>query len=276
MNMKQYIMRHWLLLSLSAIGAIGLNLWIWLAWAPILAGDREERTVFLYLFSSMVQAEAAILGFGAIFVIFKLQSLQSSIELSLSMTGYKSQALTLLESTSNWKRARVLSERHDNRTMTNIVSARCRIEAVRKELTPVLVIMGLGLSVCTLCLWQTTNLTSPAHLKVAVMLGLTLFLVGVLWSLQLAYSLVIEPDKIPVPQVIQILCDAIDKEKPLHESYGGANTPAQNITACQKLVHHWTSVIVHLGGLLDKEDVDMITRERVEPWQEKLSRFAEQ
>jgi hypothetical protein len=43
-------------------------------------GDRTQMNLFqtsLYLFSSLLQADAAILGFGAIFVIYKIQSLEN-------------------------------------------------------------------------------------------------------------------------------------------------------------------------------------------------------
>jgi hypothetical protein len=40
----------------------------------------------LYLFSSLLQADAAILGFGAIFVIYKLQALDN--QLALTMDGF--------------------------------------------------------------------------------------------------------------------------------------------------------------------------------------------
>jgi hypothetical protein len=39
-------------------------------------------TTYLYLFSSLLQADAAILGFGAIFVIYKLQSLDNRYQMA--------------------------------------------------------------------------------------------------------------------------------------------------------------------------------------------------
>ena len=41
----------------------------------------ETFTTALYLFSSLLQADAAILGFGAIFVVYKLQALEARINL---------------------------------------------------------------------------------------------------------------------------------------------------------------------------------------------------
>lgn len=53
--------------------------------------DDRAFTATLYLFSALLQADAAILGFGAIFIIYRLQSLENRLQLivtELQSHGY--------------------------------------------------------------------------------------------------------------------------------------------------------------------------------------------
>ncbi len=259
---------------LVATFLVALNFYIWLWWEPLLSNDKDDMTVLLYLLSSLVQSDAAILGLGSIFLIFKLQSLQSSMLLSLSITGHVGEGIALEQDPSIWRCANLLRMNwgeKENRTLLNIFQKRVRIEAVKKEITPVLILVGLSLIINTIFLWQVKSLATFFLSQASVSVVLTFFLLGVLWSLHLAYILVIKPDQLSIQHPVQVLLTTFRSDETLRNSLDTVH-PENNKEGFRNLFELWKQVYTKLHVSLSEDDKNKINQ-KINEYKQSMERL---
>jgi len=129
----------------------------------------ETFTTALYLFSSLLQADAAILGFGAIFVVYKLQALEGRVGLLVEIyhskgTSYTSLVNDLVCASADEEKAKVLrafsSGSREYKMMEELVTVPLRIVQVKSGVWIPLLAVGLHAIVSTILLSIVPALTT--------------------------------------------------------------------------------------------------------------------
>jgi len=179
-------------------------------------------TIGLYLFSSLLQADAAILGFGAIFIIYKLQALDNRFDSSMNFcrtSGYSASVDKLLTANDNTDYATILSDVKNATPSVRLLGKNVRPffeeiytipvvqDRVKSQIRPPLIVISIHTCVCALLL-----LLLPAFLVsnsvIAIysfwVLGSVIFLGfswGILLAARVAWVLVSARDELSLEKV---------------------------------------------------------------------------
>jgi len=157
----------------------------------------ETTTTALYLFSSLLQADATILGFGAIFIIYKLEQIEKESEVAISQIslhgpGYMN-LLTKVLNAASAEAAEEILKAHSAGTLDklfrSVVASKRRPALVKSVLWPLLII-ALHISCCAVFLWFTPQiLFNEYYGKSIVSFIIVFFIIGVFWSVRFAWML---------------------------------------------------------------------------------------
>lgn len=170
----------------------------------------ETLTTALYLFSSLLQADAAILGLGAIFIIYKMQSLDSRLNLALTMVGGMqntkgSQAFLLMQASCDKARAPLLRSVVSSEKFSEfevIVTVPARLAQIRKKLILPLVVVALHCSACSVLLWHSHRMDfSQPWIWWVVDATLVSFGFGLFLDARLAWLLAVKYDSLTLKAV---------------------------------------------------------------------------
>ena len=157
-------------------------------------------TIGLYIFSSLLQADAAILGLGAVFIVYRLQSLYSQqssyidILQKSTITGVPQACQTMLEGDQQ-KIAVELKKFERNRyhpLLKFLSEMEGNLRVMRIGLIPSLIIVAAHCILSALCLWWMTCLTASTtngFVQIAggiVIILFTLVLIEVITAAQVA------------------------------------------------------------------------------------------
>jgi hypothetical protein len=137
------------------------------------------ETTALYLFSSLLQADAALLAFGAVFVIYRLQSIENSQSLAHQNLHMKQVVYTMAEV----QNMRIVIEAGDRYAKT-----------IRSSLKPALLILAIHACLSAVCLWSVPGIyaASPSGLTWLAVVSIVVFAVGVGFSTYLAYIIAVQ------------------------------------------------------------------------------------
>lgn len=181
----------------------------------------ETFTTALYLFSSLLQADAAILGFGAIFVIYKLQTLDTKLQLLVQLcytrgsvfTNYANN-LILAKTDENKVKLFKDSNRSDQEVLEPLISIPKRSEGIRSQVKYPLIVIGLHSFVCAVLLWFTPRFTLPVpdnRLIYVIYVVILWFGVGILVAGWLAVSLLTRKDELSLERLDKEMYESIHK-----------------------------------------------------------------
>jgi hypothetical protein len=176
------------------------------------------QTMLFYLFSSLAQADAALLGFGAFFVVYKIQSLEGRIPQAMQLTELRknSEAQTLaytMGASPSGKATRMsqLPTGHPLREQMEIVEAiPKRVREVRLLLKAPIVIIGTHAVVCAVGLWFSPIISGLATLShILAGMGILWFAVGLWKACILALNLTVKEDELSLERLDPELFAAI-------------------------------------------------------------------
>jgi hypothetical protein len=170
----------------------------------------------LYLYSSMIQADAALLGFGAIFIIFKIQSLYNRYEHTFALT----QTWKSLQSVSkkfhlDWVASEIITNKTDTgrvalllpikyetlkiKYIESLITIPENIREIKKIIWSPVLTIGFHCVLSAICLWLTpqignicnTGLFNPINIVMVL-----IFMLGVYLSVKVAINLVIKDEEL--------------------------------------------------------------------------------
>jgi len=129
----------------------------------------DTFTTGLYVFSSLLQADAAILGLGAVFIVYRLQSLYSQqsayvdILQKSTIPGVPQACQTMLEGDPQ-KIATELKKFEGNRyhpLLKFLAEMDRNLRTTRTGLISSLIVVALHCILSAACLWWMSNLDAP-------------------------------------------------------------------------------------------------------------------
>ena len=129
----------------------------------------DTFTTALYLFSSLLQADATIIGFGAIFVIYKLQALDSSYQNALTLCQSAGQGdvgdiAKLIVITDDPNKKETLLQRHEGQLYYSqlrlLITIPLQKNKVKRIVKWPLFFTVIHISLSVICLWLTPNINS--------------------------------------------------------------------------------------------------------------------
>ncbi|HTK81871.1 MAG TPA: hypothetical protein VL633_06240 [Bacteroidota bacterium] len=181
----------------------------------------------LYFFSSLLQADAALLGFGTVIIIFKLQSLET-VRQSIIQTyytkgpGHTSNMNSLILSRNPAELAKTLDgmkeNQYDYRNYEFVVLIPAKSDEIRRSIRLPVLVTSSHAVVCSLLLLIAQYLYSEYTLQF-IMLAISLlwFAWLVVLASRLAISLLTAQDKFELrnllPEVHQAMNAIIEKKK---------------------------------------------------------------
>ena len=128
----------------------------------------DTFTTGLYIFSSLLQADAAILGLGAVFIVYRLQSLYSQQQsyvdiLQKSTIGGVPQASQIMLEGDPQRIAVELKKFEGNRyhpLLKFLAEMESSLRIARLGLIPSLILVALHCILCAIALWWMTRLSA--------------------------------------------------------------------------------------------------------------------
>lgn len=177
----------------------------------------------------MLQADAAILGFGAIFIIFKLQSLSSLREHAFNLSEswqdtYTNYARILATTSEEDKIVKTLKDisKHEKQFKREVNQDKYwylillltipeRILHIKKMIKVPLIIIGTHASLSAISLWLTPQIINwcNSFFNPAVLLIIGSFTYGVYRSVMIAINLVSKTDELSLekncPKIFKLL-----------------------------------------------------------------------
>lgn len=167
-------------------------------------------TTAFYLFSALLQADAALIGFGAIFVTYRLQALEN--QFSFTMQEFKShgpgfigQATSLWVAKTDEEKAEILKKSLNTKLITALEFVASLSEAkstIKRTIKAPLIITGSHLCVSAILLWLVPELHHLNHLlSIASWINVVWFVVAVISSVRVAWHLVVNEKELSLNEV---------------------------------------------------------------------------
>jgi len=167
-------------------------------------------TTALYLFSALLQADAALLGLGALFVTYKLQALESQFAFTMQEfkahgAGYIGTATSLWLAKGDEQKAEILKKNLSSTLISplefvaSLSEARASIKAAIKA--PIIIIAS-HLCLSSVLLWLVPELQRQAYiLSTASWICIAWFVTGVVSSAWVAWRLVVKEKELLLEEV---------------------------------------------------------------------------
>ena len=178
-------------------------------------------TTTLYLLSALIQADATILGFGAIFVIYKLQALDTLLQQTLTlceMTDKEGIASTLLVHTD--KKALAMTLRLHKGTLLlphleKIVTIPKRQRQIKQLIKLPSGLLAFHASLSAILLWQTPSINWQLPFSLFYPYGaIILFVIALVLSVRVSWQLVSKEDELSLKRIDKELYDSAFTELP--------------------------------------------------------------
>lgn len=182
----------------------------------------------LYLFSALLQADAAILGFGTIFVVFKLQSIESHKDRLISTfhtkgPGHISQVNTLIITKDPNRIADILSRTADEarELYMKILCAEPRSRQIGKSIVTPLVILGSHALISAVGLFGTHLIHSDNIQILILVLAILWFAFALVSVIKLSIQILTKEDEYVLSKLLPLV-DAeynklMDQKKTSHK-----------------------------------------------------------
>jgi hypothetical protein len=170
----------------------------------------NSLTTALYLFSSLLQADATLLGLGAVFVIYKLQAIENQVtfvmqELKSHGTGYISLSTNLLVAKTDLDKATILKGALRDKLyeqLESIATLPEREKKIKRTFKPSLIIIALHLSLSAAALWLVPTLNERCGLLTWISwIFIIWFIVGVLFAVWVAWYLVAKDKELSLKEI---------------------------------------------------------------------------
>jgi hypothetical protein len=142
-------------------------------------------TAAYYLFSSLTQADAAIIGIGIVFVVYKLQSIENRVQLALqllrTLNNFAIEPLLrqILENDDVQAKGNALKRYFNNtyyREMVILVAAPFRAAVIRKRAIGSLRFVALHMFISACCIFAVPFLSEPSSVGWLAALGTIIIL----------------------------------------------------------------------------------------------------
>ncbi len=164
----------------------------------------------LYFFSALLQADAAILGFGTIFIIFKLQALDSLKQNIIQAyytkgSGHISNVNSLLFSKKPEEIAKVISgaAEYDKRNYIHIVCIPKRAEQISNSIKLPIWIIGTHAVFCSILLSLSfKNIENVIFEQVLLLICLIWFAASVFLAGRLAIKILTKKEKYDLKELL--------------------------------------------------------------------------
>ena len=172
----------------------------------------------LYLFSALLQADAAILGFGTIFVVFRMQSLESkrhSILQSYNMgsRGVNTTVRILLRSDA-YAIARLLNDSDDyqGENYTNIICIPKVIERIRNFVKKPIIVIGVHAVFSSILLFVSYYTFCDSKLQISlILIGLLWFAYNIFVAVRLAITMLTFDEDYNIQELLPNVYSELDK-----------------------------------------------------------------
>jgi hypothetical protein len=163
-------------------------------------------TTALYLFSSLLQADAAILGIGVVFIIYKLQDLNNRIQFATEVCrinefnlGQDAAYLMMKEKTDEEK-GHILTKRKTSSIypyLESLITIQGRIEEIKRKIKLPLLWIGIHCFLSSIFLWglQNTYFYSSYFFWIIYFVILT-FGVGIGLTVWIAWEIITRKDEL--------------------------------------------------------------------------------
>jgi hypothetical protein len=170
----------------------------------------NSLTTALYLFSSLLQADATLLGLGAVFVIYKLQAIGNQVsfvmqDLKSHGTGYIALSTRLLVAKTDQEKATILKGALRDKLydqLESIATLPEREKNIKNAFKPPLIIIALHLSFSAVALWLLPSLNERCGLLNWISwIFIIWFIVGVIFAVWLAWYLVAKNKELSLKEV---------------------------------------------------------------------------
>jgi len=173
----------------------------------------------LYFFSALLQADAAILGFGTIFIIFKLQALDSLKQNIIQAyytkgSGHIGNVNNLLFSKEPKEIAKVLSgaAEYDRENYNHIVCIPKRAEQISKSIKLPIWVIGTHAVFCSIFLLLSfKNYENIILQQVLLLICLIWFTISVFLAGRLAIKILTKKEKYELKELLPEVYNEINK-----------------------------------------------------------------
>jgi len=167
-------------------------------------------TTALYLFSALLQADAALLGLGAIFVIYRLQALENQFvfimqEIKVHGPGYISTATNLWVAKTDEQKAELLKKSLSSPLIDPLEFVASLSEAkttIKRTIKTPLVIIGSHLCATSVLLWLVPYMHRQyCIINITSWIDIGWFVVGVASSVWIAWRFVVREKELLLKDV---------------------------------------------------------------------------
>jgi len=179
------------------------------------------QTTLLYLFSSLIQADAAILSFGAFFVVYKIQSLEARIPQAMQLLELRktldNAKVALMMGASLSEKAKFIAGYPRGQIMRQqmelIEAIPKRVQEVKLLLKEPIIIIAVHAVFCTVGLWLNQFISeSPTWAHIFICFTILWFAVGMWKASSLALNLTVKEDELSLERLDPTLFSAIQEE----------------------------------------------------------------
>jgi hypothetical protein len=184
--------------------------------------DSLQTTLF-YLFSSLIQADAALLGFGAFFVVYKIQSLEGRIPQAMQLAELRKnsedQTIAYMMGSGRLSNKATYIARYPigdfiRKQMEMIEAIPKRVQEVKRLLKAPVVVIAVHTVFCAVGLWLSAFISTFAVLgHVLMFMTILWFAVGIAMASRLALNLTVKDDELSLERLDPELFSEIRKEE---------------------------------------------------------------
>jgi hypothetical protein len=163
----------------------------------------ESFTVALYLFSSLLQADAAILGLGIVFVVYRLQHLYGvyqpyvTLLLGCDLPGAPQDCRKIIKGANVQEVDQILAKYKEHRfspAFEFIAESRRSLQEIKRRFVPPLIVVALHCLISAVSLWYMSFISRDSALQFAeiwggiVVLGFLFALLEIVTGAQVAFE----------------------------------------------------------------------------------------
>ena len=167
-------------------------------------------TAALYLFSSLLQADATILGFGAIIIIYKIQSLDNRYKLAWELCVIKpyervQEASKLIRATKTEEIVEVLKKNKNNELYSQLellITIPKRMDEIKSMIKYPLIAIGAHAVICSLFISFTSSMDYKSDCIQWVSYIIILFFgIIIFWTIHITWVLVTNKDELSLSKI---------------------------------------------------------------------------